>query len=588
MERRVLIAIILSFAVLYGYQRFVVPPPPAETAAQSGQAATGSQNAQGRQSGAPGQSPATGTAAVDPAAQAAAVTPFDGEATEREIVVETQVVQAVLTSRGGRLLHWRLKAYTDEAGTPVDLVPSNVPADQPVPFSLAIDGDQALSSRLNTAVYQVTGATGNTVDATAQPATIVFEGRDAAGLVVRKAFGFDPKAYVVSFDASVTSGGQALNPTVLWGPGLGDIGATAGGGSFFTGNAVQAPQAIYHLDGKVQRVAAGKLGEQGRPSGGFRFAGIDDHYFLAAALAPGTTQASFGSLLLNGEGDSQRQLVTQAFRFSAPPSGVKFFVGPKQFDILKATDLELVKAINFGMFAWLVLPLLSALKWIYGFVGNYGWSIILLTVVINLVLFPLRHKSVVSMRKMQALQPHIKSIQERYGDLKVTDPARQKMQTEIMNLYRERGVNPASGCVPMLLTMPVLFAFYSMLSQAIELRGADFGLWIHDLSAHDPYYVTPLLMGASMFWQQKITPSTADPAQQKVMMFMPLMFTAMFIRFPSGLAIYYFTSNLWTIGQQYFTNWLIGPLNVQPVRPAAERRLKKAGSGKTAAAERQD
>ena len=174
-----------------------------------------------------------------------------------------------------------------------------------------------------------------------------------------------------------------------------------------------------------------------------------------------------------------------------------------------------MRAINFGMFGFLAVPLLGALQWIYGFVGNYGWSIVLLTILINIAIFPLRHKSVVSMRKMQAVQPQMKAIQDRYAGLKTTDPARQKMNTEIMNLYREKGVNPASGCVPMLLQFPVLLAFYSMLSQSIELRGADFALWITDLSQPDPYYVIPVLMAVTMFWQTKITPSTADPAQQR-------------------------------------------------------------------------
>jgi YidC/Oxa1 family membrane protein insertase len=182
---------------------------------------------------------------------------------------------------------------------------------------------------------------------------------------------------------------------------------------------------------------------------------------------------------------------------------------------------------------------------------------------------------------MQQLQPQLKAIQDRYAGLKVTDPARQKMNTEVMNLYRERGVNPASGCVPMLLTMPVLFAFYSLLSQSIELRGASFALWLHDLSVPDPYYITPIMMGATMFWQQKITPTSADPAQQRVMMFMPLMFSFMFLRAPSGLVIYWFVSNLWAIGQQYFTNWWIGPAAVQTVRPPAERKLKNVGAGRT-------
>ena len=230
----------------------------------------------------------------------------------------------------------------------------------------------------------------------------------------------------------------------------------------------------------------------------------------------------------------------------------------------------------------MVVPLLRALKWIYGYVGNYGWSIIILTILLNAVMFPLRHKSVVSMRKMQELQPEVKAIQNRYSKLKATDPARQKMNSELMALYRERGVNPASGCMPMLLTMPVLFAFYSLLAVAIEIRGAPFVLWITNLSQHDPMYVTPILMGMTMVIQQRMTPSTADPMQQKIMMFMPVMFTFMFLWAPSGLVLYWLTSNIWAVGQQYVTNQIIGPTQVRTVRPPAERRLKRVGSGQTA------
>jgi YidC/Oxa1 family membrane protein insertase len=158
-----------------------------------------------------------------------------------------------------------------------------------------------------------------------------------------------------------------------------------------------------------------------------------------------------------------------------------------------------------------------------------------------------------SMRKMQEIQPQMKAIQERYAKYKITDPQRQKMNEEVMALYKERGVNPASGCVPMLLTFPFLFAFYAMLSQSIEIRGAHFFGWITDLSRPDPLFITPLIMGATMFWQQKITPTSADPVQQRVMMIMPVMFTFMFLSYPSGLVIYWTISNLWAIGQQYLT-----------------------------------
>ena len=194
-------------------------------------------------------------------------------------------------------------------------------------------------------------------------------------------------------------------------------------------------------------------------------------------------------------------------------------------------------------------------------------------------MFPLRHKSVVSMRKMQEIQPEVKSIQDRYAKYKTTDPARQKMNQELMTLYKERGVNPASGCVPMLLTMPVLVAFYALLSTAIELRGAPFVGWIHDLSLHDPFYVTPVLMGATMVWQQKLAPAAGvDPTQQKMMMVMPVVFTFMFLWAPAGVAVYWLMSNLWGIGQQYLTNYLIGPPAVRTVRPAAERQIKRVGA----------
>jgi YidC/Oxa1 family membrane protein insertase len=282
--------------------------------------------------------------------------------------------------------------------------------------------------------------------------------------------------------------------------------------------------------------------------------------------------------------DEGRQFVSWAIAYPSPPAGERFFFGPKDFDVLRAIDTDLVRAIDFGIFDWLVTPLLRSLKWLNGYIGNYGWSIVVLTILINLVMFPLRHKSVVSMRRMQELQPQVKAIQDRYAKLKMSDPGRQKMNVELMNLYRERGVNPASGCVPMLLTMPVLFAFYAMLSVAIELRGAPFIGWIKDLSVYDPWFITPILMGATQFVQTKMAPATGDPTQQKLMLLMPIIFMTMLIYAPSGLVLYWTVSNLWAIGQQVVTNRLIGPPPARAVRPPAERRVKTAGSGKSAAA----
>ena len=583
MERRVLLAVFLSFVVLYAYQAiFAPPPPPAETE----KAASGTQSSSATT---PGAAPQPSSEA--PAATGAPATPrkaLVGESAERDIVVDTAKVRAVFTNRGARIKEWLLKDYRDAAGQPVNLVPTELPADATLPFSLRVeDGEQTWT--LNNALYQLTSHQSDRIDAAAAPAALVFEYKDESGLQARKEFRLEPQSYVVTFSAAVQQGdGPPLNPFVQWGPGLGDAGATSGGGSFFTGNYVQPPQAIVHTGEDVDRVPASEVPERPVHEGKFRFAGVDDHYFLAAAVDPPQARVEYRPVTLPTADNpaQQRQLLAHTYRFAQPPTAVRFFFGPKQFDVLKSVDDELVRAIYFGFFAWLAVPLLGALNWVHGFVGNYGFAIIILTILINLAIFPLRHKSVVSMRRMQELQPQLKAIQDRYADLKVTDPKRQKLNTEIMNLYREKGVNPAGGCVPMLLQFPVLLAFYSMLSQAIELRGAEFGLWIRDLSQPDPYFVVPILMAASMFWQMKITPTAADPAQQKMMMIMPIIFSFMFLWAPSGLVIYWFVSNLWAIGQQYFTNWLIGPPTVHVVRPPAERLLKNAGSGRTSHADK--
>jgi len=579
MERRVFVAILLSFVVLYGYQALF--PPPAQQSSSTGSTPASQPQEAPITSDAP-----VGSGTIQPDVEPPAAIEFEAlttEGAEREIVVDTAQVQAVLSNRGARVLRWRLKEYKDGKGEPLDLVPTGVPAEQPRPLSLVVD-DAAVTRRLNNALYRVSGDVGGHVDATAKPATLVFEFQDAAGLRARKELTFESRGYVLGVAATVNDGAQSLNPAIAWGPGLGDAGAVAGGGSFLTGNYTQPPEAIYHRDGDVERVTGTSLAEQPVHEGKFRFVGVDDHYFVVAAIDPGEARVRYELVTLPGANDTQRLLVAQSIRVAEPLRVVRFFIGPKQFDALQPVDPELTRAINFGMFRVLSVPLLTALKWVYGFVGNYGWAIIILTILINLAVAPLRHKSVVSMRKMQALQPQLKAIQDHYSGLKVSDPARQKMNTEIMNLYRERGVNPASGCIPMVLMMPILFAFYSLLSQSIELRGAEFGLWIRDLSEHDPYYVTPVLMAATMFWQQWITPTASDPAQQKIMMLMPLMFGVMFLWVPSGLVIYWFVGNLWAIGQQYFTNWLIGPPAAATVRPPAERRMKNAGSGHSAGA----
>jgi YidC/Oxa1 family membrane protein insertase len=572
MEKRVLLAVILSFLVLYGYQAMFPPPKPSAPAPVA-EAQPGATEVESARPGSPSAAPP----ATPPQPAAAAAQPVVADAREREIVAENDAVRAVFSTRGAVLTSWRLKKYFGEDGQPLDLVPARVPAGSERPFALAVD-DSAITSTLSQALFKPGSESLNTGSG---PGTLVFEYSDASGLTARKQFSFSPdQPYVITFSADVQLGGKPLNPVIRWGPALG-TGVVSSGLTYSP-----SPQPIFYKDRDVTRVGFGDIAEYRTVEGAFGFAGVDDHYFLSAALPTGQPlRVDYEPVPVAVEGsDRGLQFVSWSARYPAAPAGARFFFGPKDFDVLASIDRDFVRAIDFGVFSWLVVPLLRALKWVNGYVGNYGWSIIVLTILINLAMFPLRHKSVVSMRKMQELQPEVKAIQERYAKLKMSDPARQKMNVELMNLYRERGVNPASGCVPMLLTMPVLFAFYSMLSVAIELRGAPFIGWIRDLSVYDPWFVTPVLMGATQFVQQKMTPATGDPTQQRMMLFMPLIFMTMFIWAPSGLVLYWTMSNLWAIGQQIVTNRLIGPTPQRTVRPAAERRLKAAGRGKSDAA----
>jgi YidC/Oxa1 family membrane protein insertase len=574
MERRVLIAIFLSFIVLYAYQALVVKPTP--KTASPGVAPSTSASTKGSGGAAAGTltNPAVPTAPQPRGNETGAATVV-GDTTERDIRIETRDVIAVFTNRGARLKSWRLKKYFDQRMQPQELI-ENETGTYPLPFTLRTTEEQ-LNATLNDSLYSASTVPTTVIEA---PTALRFEYRNEAGVRAVKEFHLAPDSYMIEFRADVAAGDRVVSPAIVWGPAVGDVAEV----SRYT----QKAEGLYFQAGKAQRLSAKDISKQPSYDGEFLFAGVDDNYFMTVALPTGATRVTYQAVAIPPappSKDAPRDLVS----YSVEPKGaqqVKFFAGPKDFDVLASIGPDVTRAINFGTFAVIVVPLLKSLKWVNSYVGNYGWAIIILTVIINVVIFPLRHKSVVSMRKMQQIQPEVKAIQDRYAKLKATDPAKQKMNQELMSLYKDRGVNPASGCVPILLTFPLIFAFYALLSTAIELRGAPFLGWIHDLSIHDPYYVTPVLMGASQMWQQWMMPAAGvDPAQQKMMMFMPIMFTFMFLWAPSGLAIYWLVSNVWQIGQQYLTNYMIGPPAVRTLRPAAERRLRRVGGGKTEAAD---
>jgi YidC/Oxa1 family membrane protein insertase len=581
MEKRVLLAIFLSFLVLYVFQALFVKPVPkpgAPGSAKTTQTPAATTPVPGAPASAP--TPEAPPAPSIPSAPAAAT--LVGDAAERDVPVETPFVTAVFTNRGARLKSWRLKRFLDADRQPLELVTHEFGDAQPMPFSLGVS-DPAITKRMNDALFTVTGAPAGNAPVTS-PTQITFEFRDDDGLRVVKQFRIDPTTYVVEFGATVTHGDRSLTPSILWGPGLGDVEVAAGRSAVKT-------HGLFAVNNQVKRVDASAVAKQPTYQGDFQYAGIGDHYFMSTALHPGPSTIALQPLTIPppaGSKDPPREFMAYSLEPGRRDSPLIFYIGPKDFDVLAAVDRDFVRAIDFGMFAVIVVPLLRTLNWIHGYVGNYGWSIVILTLIINLLMFPLRHKQVVSMRKMQSIQPEVKAIQERYAKFKASDPQKQNMNKELMQLYKDRGVNPAAGCLPMLLPLPVFFAFYALLYTAIELRGAPFVGWIHDLSRPDPLYVTPVVMGLTQFWQQWLMPAAGvDPAQQKMMMVMPLVFTFIFLTLPSGVVLYWVVNNFWAIGQQYLTNRIIGPQAVRNVRPAAERRVKRVGAGKTDAAKDQ-
>jgi YidC/Oxa1 family membrane protein insertase len=574
LERRVLIALFMSFLVLYAYQAFFPGSKPKPATAPTGAAAPATAGSTGAGSAAEGTAAPGATTPGEPAAAPAALV---GESSERDVTIDTRHVIAVFTNKGGRLKSWKLKEYRDRNGDPLELVDSDLAAaSQPLPFSLRVP-DAATTTMLNSALYAVKQGQG------ADGEQVTFEYRTESGLSAVKEFTLNPGSYTVAFRAQVAQNDAPLKPVIEWGPGLGDNDSQ-------TGRYAVKPEALFSTEGKVNRVTASKIAATPSYDQPFDYAGIDDHYFAAFAIKPGHAKLTYQPVQVPppaNSTDPARDLMAFSIQPERADQPLTFYAGPKDFDTLAAIDRNLTKAINFGMFSVIVVPLLRSLNWIHSYVGNYGWAILILTLLINMVLFPLNHKSVVSMRKMQEIQPEAKAIQERYAKLKATDPAKQKMNQELMALYRENGVNPAAGCIPILLTLPVFLAFYALLTTAIELRGAPFVGWIHDLSLPDPFYVMPVLVGATQILTQWMTPQAGvDPAQQKMMLIMPVVLIFVFVSTPAGALIYWLVGNVWRIGQMQLTNYLHPP-KIHVVRPAAERRVKRVGGGKSEEAARE-
>ncbi len=529
MEKRLLLAMVLSMAILFlvpYFTRAPAPPPTREPVVEA-------------------EEP------VRPAASRieAEGTPEAGEipatrASRQVIEVESENLVLRFSNAGGVLLSAQLKSYRTEDGLPLEIIPQQLPEPMRQTFGIRT-GDEELDKRLMGAVYEVSGVIGNRIRA---PAEIILRYRDARIEVNRK-IRVPEVGYLVEMETDVRLEGRSIPFSILLGPGIGEI-SPADQGDF------AEPKASYYLGGSVERHTAGDLEEDGtRLPAGTRWVGLESMFFAYLLLSPdGIRGGNITRTELSGPDDESASASLLSVEVDMK-EGARYaaFLGPKAHQVLEATDVTLSQLIDYGWFAFLVRPLLFSLNFIYLYLHNYGWAIIVLTFGINAVLFPVRYKQMASMKKMSELQPQIKAIQDRYKRMKRTDPRQAKKNEEVMALYKKQGVNPLGGCLPLVIQMPFLFAFFRMLRASIELRGAPFIGWIQDLSRHDPYYVTPILMGVSMVVQQKMTPAAGDPTQRKMMMALPIVFTFFFLNFSSGLVLYFLFSNLFGMMFQFLT-----------------------------------
>jgi YidC/Oxa1 family membrane protein insertase len=469
-------------------------------------------------------------------------------ADERERRVEAQgdQVEVAFSNRGARLLSWRLKRFKDAEGRPEEMVQAAPGGARGLDIET---GEASLDGRLREGLYVPSAETLRIPEN--GEAELVFRYGEG-DLLAEKRLRFRRGGYLVEVSARVVKGGVERPVRLLWGPGIGN--ATAAEREV---QGYHEPQAVVDTPSGVERIPAEKLPEA-RTFPVARWGGVESLHFAALwvpADAPGPVE--LGTAVVR-QGEDGKPVAGPVASVSLEPGQTAvLYVGPKDHSLLGGLGHRLVEVVPVG--EWIgpiVVPLMALLRWVNGAVGNYGWSIVVLTVLINLLMAPLRHYSIANGLKMAKLAPEMKVIQERYRKVPALDPKRQEMQQEVAALYARHGMSMGTqmlvGCLPLLLTMPFLIAFYRVLQVSIELRGAPW-LWITDLSQRDPLYLTPVLMGASMFLMQKMTPTAMDPAQQRIMMMMPVVLVVMFHAAPSGLNLYWLASNLCAIVQQGVT-----------------------------------
>jgi YidC/Oxa1 family membrane protein insertase len=543
-ERRLLLAVALSLVVLTAYQLLFAPKPrPAAPApgASPGAAASASPGPTVPAPPAPVATPLPTAAPVAPAAVASIA-----DDKERRVEVHTEDVTVAFTNRGARIIGWELKRFLDRSGKPEELVQNHKDALRPLDLET---GDPDLDARLRDALFLPSAELLDVTGGAARAVTFRYASQDVEA---EKSLKFASRGYLVEVIASVRRGGRPVPTRVLWGPGVGNPTPQE-----MEVSGYHPPQAVFLTPSSgVERVPAEKIGTV-RAVPMPMWVGVESTYFAALWVPPPSATAEVRAIALPG--DPPHVAPAAVLTLSSPDPPALLYVGPKDHSTLSHVGYGLVKVVPVG--EWIgpiVVPLMKLLRWVHSHVGNYGWSIVLLTVLINLAMAPLRHYGIANGMKMAKLAPEMRAIQDRYRGLSLVDPRRQDMQNEIMALYERHGMSMgtqmAVGCLPILLTMPFLIAFYRVLQVSIELRGAPFA-WIPDLSQKDPLFLTPVLMGASTFLMTKwqMTTASMDPTQQRIMMIMPVVLSAMFLWAPGGLNLYWLASNVCSLVQQGIT-----------------------------------
>ena len=482
-----------------------------------------------------------------------------------EVIINGKLYRAVIDSKGAVLGSWILNQYKSSQGNDFEMIAAGEKGEKwSYPGSMMFD-DPNTTELANTEMYEAT------VDGLpymgmplSAPKDVVLTLRRGS-LAIRKTSSFKEDNYTVGLSATFAKEGKPLEGMFLLAQDIGPIEEHLEG-------RYAALKAVYFDGDKVRRKSApGEEDGNVEISGNIRWLGLDMHYFSAIAI-PEKVIPSFdiSGFEIKSKTMQDKEIDRSLLSVKIPVDGslnYLIYLGPKTQANLKAMpQYDLSGVIDYGMFKIIALPLLSALRWIYQYVHNYGLAIILLTLLISILLFPLRLKQILSMRKMQVVQPKVKAIQEKYKKYKKTDPKRADMQREIMALYKEHNVNPMGGCLPLLVQFPLLIAFYRLIANSIELRQAPFIFWIQDLSAKDPSYILPIVMGITMFLSQKMTPMapTTDNSQAKMMKYMPIGLTILFLFYSSGLNLYFLCSNIFQVGfQKIAERWMGDGRNVK-------------------------